>query len=158
MTSKANIDDNDLAGRPTPAGIWLRTKPLPWYARYAGPGSVPVFILLAAAATYRCLRPAKRTETETLLNYSGPLHCARNRDHIVFSSPHKKTGQWTHVLRRFPLSELLSCDYEQSHSNAVKFHFESGECLTLEFEGDWNDLAKFIPPAGSAAKPWKNRG
>ncbi len=153
MTSNVSTDLDDVIGEPLLAKIAFRTNRLPWYMRHVGQGTIGEFILLAPFLAYHYLRPAKPTDTEALLDYSGLIHCVRTREHLFFVA-HQEIGQPVqHVLRSFPLSALQSCSYEHSNATLIRFQFDSGECLTLHFEGDWNDLAAFTAPLCSIAEP-----
>lgn len=55
------------------------------------------------------------------------------------------------ILRRFPTSTLISCNFDHAHNTPVEFVFSDGESFTLQFEGVWSDLAEFIQPGSSLA-------
>ena len=163
VNSIADATADDIIGEATLARIWFLTQRTRWYTNFVGTGTVldiALLLLIAPIIAYEYLRPASRTETETFLDHSGPIYCARTQDDLVFiaSREYKGTRQLTHVLRRFPSSTLLACGYEHSHTTAVEFQFDSGECFTLQFEGVWSDLAEFITPGSSLAKPSKSNG
>ncbi len=151
--SKVRVDLDEIVGERAIAGIWFRTKRMPWYMRYVGPGSLLEFFLVAPLIVYHYLRPANPTDTETLLDYSGPIYCARTCDEFVFIVYQEDAERTSRLLRRFPSSALRSCDYEHTHATAVKFQFDSGECSTLHYEGVWSDLAEFITPGSAFAEP-----
>ena len=158
VTPKTPVAIDEVVAEPILSAIRFRTKRLAWYMRYIGPGTVLEFFLLAPFIAYEYLRPARRTDTEARLNYSGPIYCARTAEQLIFIAHQEDARQTARVVRRFPSSELSSCDYEQSHATAVKFQFESGETLTLHFEGLWSELDDFINRRGSVAKPTGSRG
>jgi hypothetical protein len=146
MTTKTDFAANDIIGESVLAGIWLRTKPLRWFQKYAGAGTIPELFLLIIFFAFDYLLPQQRTETEALLKYTGQVYCVRTVNEFVFIACEKDTRQLVDVLRRFPSTALIACDFEHSHSTEVRFRFKSESPYTFHFEGVWSDLAEFINP------------
>ena len=130
----------DLVGEPVLAGLWLRSAASPWYSRYVGPASIPVFVLLAVAAMCSRLTPPRRNKTELKLEHSGSIYCARTRDHLYLIAS-SDDAQLMRVLRRFPYSSLVSCSPEHPQSTSVEFQFDSNDNFTLHFNGSDNEFA-----------------
>jgi len=105
-----------------------------------GPGSIPVFILLAVAAMCNRLMPKKRNETEIMLEHSGSIYCARTRDHLYFIASNDD-AQLLRALRRLPCSTLVSCAPEHAQSTSVEFQFDSNDNFTLYFNGSDKEVA-----------------
>jgi hypothetical protein len=148
---------SEIAGEPTLAAIWFQTKPLAWYTQNpSGIGAISELLLMVASATYRCIFPKPRNDTETLMEHSGTLLCVRTTSELVFiaSGDQNPTRELTHLSRRFSLSDLISCEYNKyPRSTDVNFQFNSSEQFRLHFVGDTNNLAGFISSATSHTDP-----
>lgn len=149
---------DEVAGEPVVAGVWFRTRPVPWYRRYVGPGSIGELFFLLLANAYGYLRSGKRTEAEMLFDYSGPIYCAHTGDQVFFFGKQKDAVQPARVLRRFPITSMGSVAYQNHKITAVTFQFESSICFTLHFEGSPEELADFITSAKSAARVTESCG
>ena len=147
----------EIVGQTALAGVWLKTKPLPWYSLYTSYGTTLELLLLISGATYSKLFPAKLNETEELLNHAGETLCVQTASELVFiaSSNRVRPRELTHELHRFSLSTLISCDYDYPRTTKVKLEFESSEPVTLHFVGDENDLTGFVSRLEISEKPEK---
>ena len=148
MNENTTLLTDEIAGQPVFDGIAFQTKPLPLYTTDPNQnGSVFTFAALLACFNLKKLFTKKNNPVETLLGYSGAIFCARTETDLVFiaCNEHDTQRDLTDELIRFPLSDLVSCDFDNySRSSEVRFQFKSGQQFSLHFVGQQSDVVKFI--------------
>lgn len=147
-----------LAGEPIETGIWIRTQPRPWYARYVGVGALSEFLLVAGSAVFawafRTLSPQPWNDTERQLDHSGSVLCAQSASQIVFleSLESIRGRKLTRVLRTYPRQALRHCEYHLGDMSLVTLEFTSGDCLQLHYVGGERDLLRFVSTLQTSAQ------
>ena len=141
---------SEIIGEAAINGIWLQTKPLPWFALYVGYGSVFELLLLALGAVFKFFTPGSRSETEELFGYSGAVFCVQTTNEINFigSDFSGGTRQLTNVLYSQSSSTLIASDTDQ-RMTSISFRFESDQCVKLYFVGGSRELTNFSASIGA---------
>lgn len=141
---------SEIMGKPLLDGIWLCTKPLPWYTTYAGQGTVLEFLFMCTYAAFRYLLPKRSNATEKSLDYSGEVFCIKTKDKIGFIGCRNENGTrtLTRLLCQSPFDELISCEFDYPRISDVKFQFNGEKCFILHFVGARFVLAKFATSIG----------
>ena len=149
MNQELTPNANQIVGQPVLDGITLQTQPMPLYTTNptGETASVSTFALLLCCFQLKKLFSKKSNPAETLLGYSGSVFCARTETDIVFIACNEKetTRDLKDELIRFPLSDLVSCDFDNHpRSSEVRFQLKSDQQFSLHFVGQQSDVVKFI--------------
>jgi hypothetical protein len=148
LNENETLTANEIVGQPILAEIGLQTRPLPLYTTNpSGVGSVFTFATLLIYFNLKKMFSKKNNSAETLLGYSGSIVCVRTEKDLVFIACNERdtTRDLTHELSRFPLSDLVSCDFDNyPRSSEVKFDVRPSQRFSLHFVGKQSDVVEFI--------------
>lgn len=149
MNEKETLMANNIVGQSALGGIAFQTQPLPLYSTDPSQsgGSPFTFAALLACFNLKKIFSKKHNSAENLLNHSGSVVCTNTETDLVFiaSNEHGTTRDLTKELIRFPISELVSCNFDNyPRSSEVKFQFKSSPEFPLYFIGQQSDAVEFI--------------
>ena len=149
---------SELAGESIETGIWFRTQPRPWYARYSGIGALSELLLVVGSAilasTLRTFSPKPRNETEQKLDHSGSVLCARSAEKIFLMESHEslRGRHVARILATYPRRSLIHCDYHFDGSSMVTLEFDAAPVIQLYYIGGESELVRFVSTLSGSAQ------